>query len=378
MEFEEVIFAPLPQSGKVAVPTPQALNEFLERTSKDSVAETHIADVIRYRKPLYHVENFERRMQSVEARPSASERAVFGVLLHTRFFNRPLLLALGTYKYHLRELAAIDFAGPSRFIESAEITMKKLGKRKINDVLRLGRLQDMVAERKEMLTRRESRWADLSAELLDIALYVLENIVKIERLCGRSIAMLRPEIAGRKERQILESIKGMLKNQLADALRYRTVTTEDVGRARQEVDVLAGELRERTDEDMRLMTSIYEAVRGHVKRCAGELDDLLEDFRGKKIEMDREQSLRFRRIEQSLVSLVSAYPEDLDLTGARPGAARSFIIEEKRQEMITYLLEEVRKGPRARIDRRAKQERRKKEDPHYAGPERRTGRDRRK
>lgn len=378
MTTDDAIFSPRPESGRVAQPTQHALNDFLEKTPKEGVPESHVADVIRYRKPLYHVENFENRMHAIEARPSAGEQAFYGALLHTRFFNRSLLLALGLYKYYLREMVSIDFEGPQRFIESAEITRRKLSKRKIDDVIRMGRLQEMVDEREKLLDQHRTRWGDLTTELLDIALYVLENLVKIERLCGRAMGTLgHRERSAQKERQMVESLKTILKDQLKDALRYRTVTTEDVARAKQEVVLLSSELRTGVGEDIGRMMTVYEAVRLHARRSAEELDDLLGEFRGKEIEMDQEQVLQFRRIEQALVSLVSNYPGQLDPTGDRPAVARNFIVEDKRQEMVSFLLEELRKKQTFRFDRRMKKDRRKGRDPNFPGPERRSGKDRR-
>lgn len=376
MTIDGAIFSPRPDSGRIAQPTQQALSDFLEHTKKDAVPETHVADVVRYRKPLYHVENFEGRMQAIEARPSAGEQAFHGALLHTRFFNRSLLLALGLYKFYLHELAAIDIDSPRQFIESAGATIKKLSKRKINDVLRMGRLREMVQERQKMLEQHRTRWGGLTAELLDIALYVLENLVRTERLCGRSIALLVPDRAAKKERLLVDSIKAILKDQLKDALHYRAITTEDVYRAKQEVDQLAQELHAGIGEDRGRMIAVYEAVRGHVKRCAEEMDDLLEEFRGAEISMDPEQVVRFRRIEQAMVSLLSGYPDQLDPVAARTAMARSFIVEDKRQEMVAYLLDQLHRGP-ARIERRAKQDRRKGKDATYRGPERRSGKERR-
>jgi hypothetical protein len=379
MMNDDAIFGPRPDSGRIAQPPPHVLNEFLERTYKESVHETHATDVIRYRKPLYHLENFENRMHAIEARPSAGEQALFGALLHTRFFNRSLLLAVGQYKFHLHELLSIDFESPKRFIESAEITSRKLSKRKINDVIRMGRLQEMVDERKKLMDKHRTRWGDLTMELLDIALYVLENLVKIDRLCGRVAGFLREQdLSEKKEMQLVEEIKVLYKGQLRDALGYRTVTTEDIARAKQEVSVLARELHYGIMADIGRMSGIYDQVRSHVKRCADELDELLGTFRGNEIEMDHEQVLQFRRIEQVLVTLVTGYPEQIDPTGDRPGTSRSFIVEDKRQEMVAYLINEARKDPGTRIERRSKKERRKGKDPNYAGPERRNGKERRK
>ena len=378
MTTDDAIFSPRPDSGTIAQPTQQKLNDFLENAKKDTSPELHVVDVIRYRKSLSHVENFENRMGTDEARPSAGEQACCGALLHTRFFNRSLLMAVGQYKFHLRQLAAIDFESPNRFIDSAEITGRRLSRRKASDVIRLNRLQELVEERKKSLQKHRSRWDELTAELLDIALYVLENLVKSERLCGRSIGRLADrDLLAKKVRLQVESIKNLLKKRLSDSLVYRTVTTEDVANAKKELEVLSAELHAGVEEDRGRMRAVYEAVRGHVRRCVEDLSDHLENFRGKEIEMDHGHRLLFRRIEQTLVSLVSSYPDVLDLTGDRPGDSKSSIVEDKRQGMVAYTLEEVRKARARGRDRRAKKDRRKGKDPSYTGPERRSGKERR-
>ncbi len=377
MTPDDDIFSSRPETNRIARPEQQELSDFLDRTMKDGVAEPHAADLARYRRPLYHVENFEGRSGAMESRPSAGEQAFLGALLHSRFFNRALLTAVGQYKFHLHELAAIDIESPRQFIESAGATMKKLSRRKINDVLRMGRLREMVRERQKMLEQHRSRWAVLTAELLDIALYALENLVRIERLCGRSLAVLEPGRAAKKEEQLVGSIRQVLKEQLKDALNFRTVTTDDVARAKQEADRYARELHDAAEEDRSRMAVVFGAVREHVRRCAEELDDLLEEFRGTEIGMDPAQVVRFRRIELALVLTVSGYPEQIDPVAARTPVAGSFLVEDKRQELVAFLLDQVQKGP-ARIERRAKQDRRKGKDLNYNGPERRSGRERRR
>lgn len=378
MTNDDAIFSPRPDTGRTIQPTQQQLNDFLESAKSDATAESHVADLIRYRRLLYHVENYESRMQAIEARPNAGEQAFYGALSRTRLCNRSLLLAVGTFKYHLRDLAAIDADGPVRFIESAAITMKKLSKRKINDVMRMGRLQEMVNERKLLLEKLRKKWADLSSELLDIALYVIGNLVKIERLCGRSLSLLKDGSgAARKERQLVEEIKALIKSQLRDALIYRPVTTEDVAKAKKEVDLLAATLHSGIVEDVGRLTTVFESVRNHAQNFAGKLEELVEEFRGPEIAMDQEQVMRFRRIEQALVALLSGYPLQLDHAGVRPGTGRILLVENKRQEMVAFLLEELQKQPPARPEKRSKKERRKGRDPNYTGPERRSGRDRR-
>jgi hypothetical protein len=350
------------------------LIEFLEQVNKDYVPEPHDRDMIRYRRTLYHVENFESRLQLAEARPNAREQILYGVLHHVRFFNRSLFLAVGKFKYHLRSLSLLDFESLAGFIRSAEVTKKRLSKRKINDVLRMRRLREMIDERKKILEKYHVQWDDLTAELMDITGYIRENLVRIERLCRRSVRVLAESgLTAKKERQLLEDIKALFKARLKDALHYRTVTTDDVAKAKQEVGAIAAELRAVVQDDIVRMTAVYNRVGDHVKRSVGELDDLLAEIERTELAMEKERIILFRRIEQAMVTLISNYPEQLDPAGAGPVAAGRAIVEGKRQEVLAFLFEELRRESRLGSDRRKKRDRRRKADLNYPGPERRTG-----
>jgi hypothetical protein len=120
-------------------PSQEELRVFLESVKKKGGQEIHGNDLAKYRELLKDMQQDIR------------DKMFYGVLNHSRFVNPALKSAVEQYKYHLHTLINLDLKKPKVFIR---------------------------------------RWAALAEELINIALYVRDNLVKIAKLCEASIVIL--------------------------------------------------------------------------------------------------------------------------------------------------------------------------------------------
>ena len=378
MAIDKPIFAPRTKLNEKLRPTQQALHSFLENMNKDGTLVLHADDLERYRKLLHLVEAFERVKAQAVGQVDLRDQLYFRVLSHTRFINPSLPAEVELYKYLHHSLAVLQFEEPMEFIQSAQKSMAKLNVKKIDDVMRMARLKQMVAERQKILDELKKRWVELTSELRAIALYVREGLVRIEKICGASVAVLANEDAVlRKEQQLIEDVKAYFKERLKSALHGGQVTKQDLEKAKQEVDELSREIADIVREDVESLISAYDAIRDHTKKSEIELAVLLADIESKKSGTLSEKRELYKRVEQTLVSLVKDYRLELRSSKLSIKPAHVGIVSGKRKELHDYLFELVQKERRARPDRRTPKDRRKTVDPNYRGPERRQTKDRR-
>ncbi len=332
MTAEEPIFGRRATASTTLSPEPQELFSFLEHTEKSFIAERHAADLVRYRRQLLKLESFEKRSQALGGQQDPAESAFFGVLERTRLFNPALLQAAGEFKYHLHRLAGLDFDGPAEFIAASGEQRKKLNPRKIDDALRLVRIDEMAAERRKMLDDLAKRWDDLATELLDILRYVRDNLSRIERRCRRTLAVLS-EKEQRKVREgwLIDAIKAHFKARLTSELRVRKVTKAEAEQAKEQAQTLVKELLTIVADDAAKLAGLIERVLGHVQRSAAELDVLLSDAAKGSGVQRKERVLLFRKGEQALVGLVADYPEELDKGALQLAQASSPVVTAQRQ-----------------------------------------------
>ena len=378
MPIDATIFETRFRANDEICPTPQALKQFLASPKIEGWADLHAQDLATYRQHLAGVQSFEQRLMQGAKVQDIRLYLAYRVLGHTAFFNLRLLSAVEQYKYHLRALAAIDILQPMDFLRSAEAQMSKLDVKKINDVMRIARLQEMVAERKKILAELKTRWVLVSTELRLIARYISENLTKIEILCKASIqALTDREAAEKKEKLIVADIQSYVKERLKTALRGGQLTKQDLEKAKNEVDALVRELLALVREDRNGMTRMYEAIRDHVQESNAAVSVQLAVLEGKKTINVTENTASFTKIETALVRLLMKHAIEIEPTPVQPRKPHDGIMQEKRTEMAAYLTDLVRKERRTRDDRRSLRDRRVKQDPGYKGPERRKSTSRR-
>lgn len=378
MPIDKTIFGLSFRSNDVLQPTQEELRAFLESPKKEGRRELHGDDLAKYRELLNGVHAFERRQPHIAVHQDFREKMFYGVLGHSHFVKLALKSAVEQYKYHVYALRTLDFNKPTTFIKSAEEEMGRLNPKRKEDELKLARLQGMVEERKKTLKIYRKRWAALTEELTRIAVYVRDNLVKIETLCEASIGVLADlQRNQKKERQITEDIKTHFKEHLKDRLRQGPITKQYLETVKHDVSVLSQEISSLLREEVSALTKLYETVRDHAKKIAGEVDALtakIEIKKDRKFEDDREL---FTEIEQVLVSLISDYHFELKKIDVRTETTHENFFLEKEKEMIDLLLELLQEERRSWNDRRSAGARRIVHDPNYEGHERRSGKDRR-
>jgi hypothetical protein len=361
-------------------PTQEDLRVFLDSPKKEGGREPHRSDLTRYHELLDRVSAFERRQGYDPATTDARVKMFSIVLSHSQFFNPALELAVTQFKYHTHAFCTLDFKKPAAFIRSAEEELSGLNpKRKKDDAVKAARLQGMLNERKKTLEILRKRRTTLTAELRHIALYVRDNLTKIEKLCEASTAVLADPATRRdEEKRSIEDIKAHFNEQLKDVLHHGgAVSRQQIEAAQREVAVLSKELSDLLGKDLSALTRLYEAIQDHVKKYAHELDALLAELaRMKNASFDEERDI-FTRIERSLVSLISDSRFGMTSAAIAAEPAHEHILAEKRQDMLGRIFSLLQRERRARVDRRFREDRRKLNDPDYTGPEQRSGKERR-
>jgi chromosome segregation ATPase len=378
MTTDKTIFGLRFQSNAELYPSKEELRDFLESPKKNGGRELQGDDVTAYRELLKNLQEFELHQQQGTSNQDFSRKMLYGVLSHSRFVNPALKSAVEQYKYLLHALLALDFKKPEAFIRSAEEDMSRLNQKNEDHAVRLARLRGMVAERKETLAALKSRWAALSEELNNIALYISDNLVKIERLCEAAIVVLVDfQIERKKEKQLIEDIKTHFKEHLKDSLHRGPITKQYLETVKKDVAVLSEEIPALLREDVYALTRLYEAIHDHTKRIAHEIDALMEKIKSKKNSSYENSRELFSQVEQVLVSLISDYRFELKTTEIRSETAYKNILMGKRQEVLAHLLELVQKERRAHRNRRTGEDRRRSKDSAYKASERRLEKNRR-
>jgi hypothetical protein len=378
MTINQNIFRARTDSDEKIRPTPEELEAFLARAGTEIGRESRNNGLASYRRLLKEVEGFEQLLPSGNVGPDIRRRILLGVLSHTQIVNSVLLSEVELYAYHLQRIESLDFKTPTAFIKSAEHEISRLNPKRIDDVMRMKRLQEMIGERKKILAMLKKQWLGLVPELRSIALYIRDNLIRIEKLCEASVVILAEAGIGRtKERQLIEDVNNHFKDLMKKALHQGKITRENIDKIRSSVELLTTELSSLINEDGDALSTLYETIRNHVKTSSQDIASLLADLEIKKSGTVMDSLSLFRRLEDMLVSLLSGCHVEIKPTGIEQDSPHDIILNAKRAEMLDYLLGQVKKERRAPADRRTGRDRRKAKDPNYRGPERRSGRDRR-
>jgi len=360
------------------VPDPDDLRTFLERTKKADGSGAHGSDLAHYRDLLRDFETFEKQRLHDVAHHNVREKMLYGVLGHSFFLSKVLLSSVSQYKYHLHTLSSLDFRKPTAFIRSAEEEISKLNPNKKPDAVKLARLQGMIDERTKTLEALQKQWSALIAELSDIALYVRNNIARVEQICEASIVVLvELQVGQKKEHELIEDIKTHFKEHLRDYLHQGSITKEHLETAKKEVATLSQEMSTLFKDDIFALTGLFEAIHDHAKKTVLEIDALMEKIAGRKGVSVEEYREVFTQIEQTLVSLVSDFRFEMKAPRVHTTTAYADILVEKRKEALDYLFELLERERRSEKNRRTDEDRRQFDDPDYDGPERRGHKERR-
>jgi hypothetical protein len=359
-------------------PRQDELGHFLTSTQKAGSREPHSSDMARYHGLLESNREFTRRQSVDEEAQDIRDRMFYGVLGFSHFVHPDLELAVGQFKYHLHILAALDFRKPEAFIKTAEEEIAGLDPKRKGDAAKLERLRGMVEERKQALASLRRRRSDLSQELRDIAQYIRDNLVRIERLCEKSIVILVDLLVSHQaEQQLIGDIKEQAKASMKDSLQLGRVSRQLLEDAKKEVDVLSREITAIVREDIYAMTGLYEAIDEHVRRTAGTIDGLLTKTGGGRDGRGDQDLAVFMQIEQALVTLIRDYRFELKAGVVRGESAHEDVLRKKRHDLLDGIFAQFERERRTRADRRAGEDRRRYPTATLPPQERRRVKDRR-
>jgi hypothetical protein len=359
-------------------PAPDELALFLQSPKKEGGHDLHSHDLTEYRKMLADIMAFENSQQLGPSHHNLRGKMFYGVLDHASFFTPTLASVVEQYKYHLHRFQTLDFRKPKSFISSVKEEMGRLNPKKRRDAERLARLQELVDSRAETLVVLEKARSAMSAELLNIAAYVRDNLRRISERCEAAIVILvQIQTEGKEKDRLIEEIKTRFKEELRNTRDQGLVTKQALDAAKEDVTILTKEMATLLREDVYALTSLYEAIHDHVDSTARKVDALITKIENNRNRRFEEEQERFTQIEQLLILLLSDVRFELKTVETLSETTHRSMLAEKRSEMIDHFFALLRRERRARNDRRTGIDRREFRDPGYQGPERRVRKDRR-
>jgi hypothetical protein len=343
MTTDKSIFGLRFKSNDELLPSTGDLGAFLASLKKAGEPELHSDDLVHYSGLINSILAFDLNEHPGTAQEAFQKKMFLGVLAHSNFVKPALKSAVEQYKYHLHTLASLDPRKPLAFIKSAEEEMARLNPKKKEEAARLARMQIMVDERKKTMDVLTRHWTSLVEELGHLVSYIRENLVKIGKLCEASIEILVHEQIGRKkELGLIEDIKMQFKERLRESLHEGTITKEQLEAAKEDVADLSKRTADLLRADAYTLTGLYEGVHEHAQKITGELDALMARIPSKRMSLDEDKEL-FTRIEQVLVSLITAYRFELKVEEISSETEHDKILFEKRKEMLDHLFNLLRK-----------------------------------
>ncbi len=344
MTMDKSIFGLRFKSNNELLPSAEDLNAFLASPKKAGAPELlHNDDLAHYNELISSILAFDLNEYPDTAQEAFQKKMFLGALAHSNFVKPALKSAVEQYKYHLHTLASLDPKKPLAFIKSAEEEMARLNPKKKDEAARLARMQILVDERKKTMEELARHCTSLVEELGHLAFYIRENLGKIGKLCEASIGILVSEqIARKKETGLIEDIKMHFKERLRESLHQGTITKEQLEAAKEEVADLSKRTADLLRADVYTLTGLYEGVHDHAKKITNELDALTARIAPKRMSLDEDKEL-FARIEQVLVSLITAYRFELKAEGIGNETEHDKILFEKRKKMLDHLFNLLRK-----------------------------------
>ena len=354
-------------------PTRDELEHFLASTNKAGSREPQSSDLARYHGLIDRMREFAQGLRTDAEVQDIRDRMFYGVLGISQFFNPALELAIGQFKYHLHQFAALDIRKTETFITTAEREIATFDPKKKEHAARLARLRGMVEERKQALPALKKRRADLVQEVNDIANYIRDNLVRIERLCEASIVILVGlEVSQQVEKQLIKDIRDQFKDRLKDSLLRGPVSQQQLEDAKRDVEILSREISALVREDVYALTALYEAVLEHARCFTGSIEGVLAASRSGQGDL-----AIFTELERILVALIKDFRFELKTAAVHSETAHEDVLQATRREMLDRIFALLEQERRVRSDRRRNKERRRDLPPAPLPFERRKGQDRR-
>jgi hypothetical protein len=373
MAIDASIFGLRFRSNADLTPTRAELDQFLASTYKAGTRVPQGRDLERYHALIERVQELEGRRGTGAEAPDIRDRMVYGVLGLSHFVSPGLEHAVGQFRYHLHQLAALDFKKPAAFIQAAERGRKVLDPKKKEQAAKIERLRIMVEGRKQAIAVMTKHRAELVEELGNIAQYIGENLVRIERVCEASIVILVGlQVTKSTEKQVIASLKDQFKEQLLDARQRGPVTKQDLENAKRDYVAISRAVADLIRDDVYTLTSLYEAIYEHVHRCAGAIEGLLA-----RNKAGQDDLTLCTELEGVLDALVRDFRFKLKTVALFREPAYENVLREKRREILDHLFTLLDRDRRTRKDRRTHGEPRKYASPIPLASERRAAKERR-
>jgi hypothetical protein len=378
MAIDKTIFGLRFGANDELSPAQEDLRIFLQSTKDKNGKTLHGEDLTTYNEMLANLQAFDHNRKRGIIAGNLERKVFFEALEHVSFFKPAFKSAVEQYKYHLHTLNSIDFKKPTNFIKSAEEEIGRLNPKKKDDSAKLARLKVMIHERKRSIELLKIRWDSLIKELKHIALYVSENLAKIEKLCAVSVGILtNPQTALNEENRIIDDIKTLFKERLKESLHRGQVTKQDLEDVKRTVEILSREIPEVVRDDLDALASFYQSIYNHARDSVHALKSLMTKFENNEVKNLEDNGKLFLKVEGVLVAAVSECRFEIEIKDPKSQTAYGDILEDRRKEMFDRILDILFRERRIWIDRRQLADRRKFNDPKYRGPERRSGKDRR-
>ncbi len=315
-------------------PSAEELRQFLA-SKKDGAASLQGDDLAPYWELLTAVAAYRR-----DGTEGFREKMLYTVLSHSHFAMPALRSAVEEFKYHRHSLTGIDFKKPSAFIRSAEEEISRLNPKKKEDAARIERMRGMIEERRIALDKQKKRWKDLTGELENVLAYILENLSKIDSLCGHSVAVLAGEQVDRKKEQsLIEDIKTEFKERLRDLLHQGTIKPEDLEAAKEQVTDLSKRTADLIRSDIFALTRVYETIHGHVQKISSELRAVAVKMESSRQKSPGENLQLYQEAENILVALITGCRFDVQAAEIRAETENDKMLVEKRKVFFNHLVD---------------------------------------
>lgn len=326
-------------------PSREDLKAFLDGPKEDGSGKPRSDELARYHDLLAAVEGYKRGQHQGATAQGFQDKMLCGALSHSHFVNSALKSAVEQYLYYLHVLSAFDLKKPTTFIRSAEEEINRLSPKKKDEAARRDRLQGMVDERKKALGALKKQWQALADDLSRILEYVRDNLARVEKLCDLSGTVLINELnGGKKENELIEDIKTHYKERLREFLHHGSITKEQMEAAKEEVAVLTKRLSDLVREDVQSLTTVFEAVRTHIRKRYHDLDGAAKAIGQKgRAGIDDDVKL-YAQAAGHLLSLISDLRVELKPVDIGAGTEQDVLLFEKRREMLAYLLDLLQRG----------------------------------
>jgi len=324
-------------------PTHEEMLQFLDSMKDEHGKRRHRDDFTYYLRDLKSVEEFEAPVRHGIGGYSIDEQKLLGVLRHSRFFNHYLKVSIEQYKYHFNKLRMLDFKKPQAFVRAVQEEINGLNPRKRSNRTKIASLQARIDKRNEDIEALEKMRYDLTTELKNIAFYIRDNLVSMQKLSESAIAALfDTQLAQTMANDVIEDVKKEFKDELREQMLLGPVSLQDAEKKKEDFLKHSKELSQLALQERHSLRNLYEQVRDHAKKFAIKLDAPVRQIEAKRGERFTEELEVLGMIEEDLISLISDYRFEVKKTRSVINKDEHVtLIADKQKEIMNRLLDSL-------------------------------------